>query len=48
MSSAAHSSVVFCLEGIARAFSDLSEEYVDFNSAEYSAAIHAKRQKGFA
>jgi len=28
--------------------SDLSEEYVDFNSAEYSAAIHAKRQKGFA
>lgn len=28
--------------------SDLSEEYVDFNSSEYSAAIHAKRQKGFA
>ncbi|WP_395745968.1 bifunctional glutamate N-acetyltransferase/amino-acid acetyltransferase ArgJ [Prosthecobacter sp.] len=28
--------------------SDLSEEYVDFNSAEYSAAVHAKRQKGFA
>jgi len=28
--------------------SDLSEEYVDFNSAEYSAAIHAKRQKGLA
>jgi glutamate N-acetyltransferase/amino-acid N-acetyltransferase len=28
--------------------SDLSEQYVDFNSSEYSAAIHAKRQKGFA
>ena len=28
--------------------SDLSEAYVDFNSAEYSAAIHAKRQKGLA
>ena len=28
--------------------SDLSEAYVDFNSSEYSAAIHAKRQKGFA
>jgi glutamate N-acetyltransferase/amino-acid N-acetyltransferase len=28
--------------------SDLSEEYVDFNSSEYSAAVHAKRQKGFA
>ena len=28
--------------------SDLSEEYVDFNSAEYSAAVHAKRQKGLA
>jgi glutamate N-acetyltransferase / amino-acid N-acetyltransferase len=27
--------------------SDLSEEYVDFNSSEYSAAVHAKRQKGF-
>lgn len=26
--------------------SDLSEEYVDFNSSEYSAAVHAKRQKG--
>lgn len=26
--------------------SDLSEEYVDFNASEYSAAIHAKRQKG--
>jgi glutamate N-acetyltransferase / amino-acid N-acetyltransferase len=25
---------------------DLSEEYVDFNASEYSAAIHAKRQKG--
>lgn len=25
---------------------DLSEEYVDFNSAEYSAAVHSKRQKG--
>jgi glutamate N-acetyltransferase/amino-acid N-acetyltransferase len=25
---------------------DLSEAYVDFNSSEYSAAIHAKRQKG--
>ena len=25
---------------------DLSEEYVDFNSSEYSAAIHAKRQTG--
>ncbi len=28
--------------------SDLSEAYVDFNSSEYSAAVHAKRQKGFA
>ncbi|MBL9117982.1 MAG: bifunctional glutamate N-acetyltransferase/amino-acid acetyltransferase ArgJ [Verrucomicrobiaceae bacterium] len=28
--------------------SDLSEEYVDFNSSEYSAAVHAKRQKGMA
>ena len=28
--------------------SDLSEAYVDFNSSEYSAAIHAKRQKGLA
>ncbi len=28
--------------------SDLSEEYVDFNSSEYSAAVHAKRQKGLA
>lgn len=28
--------------------SDLSEEYVDFNASEYSAAIHAKRQKGLA
>jgi len=27
---------------------DLSEEYVDFNSAEYSAAVHAKRQSGLA
>lgn len=27
---------------------DLSEEYVDFNSAEYSAAVHAKRQTGLA
>nr|WP_256199702.1 bifunctional glutamate N-acetyltransferase/amino-acid acetyltransferase ArgJ [Verrucomicrobium spinosum] len=27
---------------------DLSEEYVDFNSSEYSAAIHAKRQTGLA
>lgn len=27
---------------------DLSEAYVDFNSSEYSAAIHAKRQKGLA
>jgi glutamate N-acetyltransferase/amino-acid N-acetyltransferase len=27
---------------------DLSEEYVDFNSAEYSAAVHSKRQKGLA
>jgi glutamate N-acetyltransferase/amino-acid N-acetyltransferase len=27
--------------------SDLSEEYVDFNSAEYSAAIHAKRQRAW-
>jgi glutamate N-acetyltransferase/amino-acid N-acetyltransferase len=27
---------------------DLSEAYVDFNSAEYSAAVHAKRQKGLA
>jgi glutamate N-acetyltransferase/amino-acid N-acetyltransferase len=26
---------------------DLSAAYVDFNSSEYSAAIHAKRQKGF-
>ena len=25
---------------------DLSEEYVDFNSSEYSAAVHAKRQHG--
>lgn len=25
---------------------DLSEAYVDFNSSEYSAAIHSKRQKG--
>lgn len=25
---------------------DLSEAYVDFNSSEYSAAVHAKRQKG--
>ncbi len=25
---------------------DLSEEYVDFNSSEYSAAVHAKRQTG--
>ena len=28
--------------------SDLSEAYVDFNSSEYSAAIHARRQKGLA
>ena len=28
--------------------SDLSEQYVDFNSSEYSAAIHAKRQNGLA
>ena len=27
---------------------DLSEEYVDFNAAEYSAAVHAKRQTGLA
>ncbi len=27
---------------------DLSEAYVDFNSAEYSAAVHSKRQKGLA
>ncbi|HSJ03431.1 MAG: bifunctional glutamate N-acetyltransferase/amino-acid acetyltransferase ArgJ [Verrucomicrobium sp.] len=27
---------------------DLSAEYVDFNSSEYSAAIHAKRQTGLA
>ena len=27
--------------------SDLSEEYVDFNAAEYNAAVHSKRQKGF-
>jgi len=27
---------------------DLSEEYVDFNSAEYSAAVHSKRQTGLA
>lgn len=27
---------------------DLSEEYVDFNAAEYSAAVHTKRQKGLA
>lgn len=27
---------------------DLSEEYVGFNSAEYSAAVHAKRQTGLA
>jgi glutamate N-acetyltransferase/amino-acid N-acetyltransferase len=27
---------------------DLSEEYVDFNSSEYSAAVHAKRQTGLA
>ncbi len=26
--------------------SDLSKEYVDFNASEYSAAVHAKRQKG--
>ncbi len=25
---------------------DLSEAYVDFNSSEYSAAVHSKRQKG--
>lgn len=28
--------------------SDLSEEYVDFNASEYSAAVHAKRQRGLA
>lgn len=28
--------------------SDLSQAYVDFNSSEYSAAVHAKRQKGLA
>jgi glutamate N-acetyltransferase/amino-acid N-acetyltransferase len=28
--------------------SDLSADYVDFNASEYSAAIHAKRQKGLA
>lgn len=28
--------------------SDLSEEYVDFNASEYSAAVHARRQKGLA
>ena len=28
--------------------SDLSEQYVDFNSSEYSAAVHAKRQRGLA
>jgi glutamate N-acetyltransferase/amino-acid N-acetyltransferase len=28
--------------------SDLSEEYVDFNSSEYSAAVHTARQKGLA
>ena len=27
---------------------DLSGEYVDFNSAEYSAAVHSKQQKGLA
>ncbi len=27
---------------------DLSEAYVDFNSSEYSAAVHAKRQQGLA
>ncbi len=27
---------------------DLSEEYVDFNSSEYSAAVHSKRQTGLA
>ena len=26
--------------------SDLSKEYVDFNSSEYSSAVHAKRQRG--
>jgi glutamate N-acetyltransferase/amino-acid N-acetyltransferase len=26
--------------------SDLSEEYVDFNASEYSAAVHAERQRG--
>jgi glutamate N-acetyltransferase/amino-acid N-acetyltransferase len=26
--------------------SDLSKEYVDFNASEYSAAVHARRQKG--
>lgn len=26
--------------------SDLSEEYVDFNASEYSAAVYARRQKG--
>ena len=25
---------------------DLSKEYVDFNSSEYSAAVHSKRQSG--
>ena len=28
--------------------SDLSKEYVDFNSSEYSAAVHSRRQKGLA
>jgi glutamate N-acetyltransferase/amino-acid N-acetyltransferase len=28
--------------------SDLSKEYVDFNASEYSAAVHAKRQRGLA
>ena len=28
--------------------SDLSEEYVDFNASEYSAAVHARRQQGLA
>ncbi len=28
--------------------SDLSEAYVDFNSSEYSAAVHSRRQKGLA
>jgi glutamate N-acetyltransferase/amino-acid N-acetyltransferase len=27
---------------------DLSQAYVDFNSSEYSAAVHARRQKGLA